>query len=221
MQAGVVVFPINRSLPIALEQIGDIANRVSPIGDPRHEFLPANREGIEAELCGMIEVWKAAECPLDESIKHPMRQWARVIGGILKANGFANFLGNWSLQRSINDSEREALALIAHASPPNQWLRISMIAKTGENQGVMTTLMDARQRESDCSKERQLGVLLSAHRDETLHIEVDDTIKAYVIRRARNGMTGKLATVYLFEPVELPNQSMTATVGQQDTVTLG
>jgi len=34
----------NRSCPVHLEQHGDINGRVSPIGDPRHEFLPLYRD---------------------------------------------------------------------------------------------------------------------------------------------------------------------------------
>jgi len=82
----------NRSCPVHLEQLGDINGRMSPIGDPRNEFLPANRDEILAELCGMIEQWRDAGCPDDTSVKHPMKEWSRVIGGILKANCFQGFL---------------------------------------------------------------------------------------------------------------------------------
>lgn len=191
----------NRSLPIDLEQIGDISQRKSDIGDPRNEFLPAHKDEIEAELCGMIENWKEAGRPLDESARHPMREWARTVGGILKANGFDDFLANWSFQRSVNDSTREALALIAHASPSDQWLRVGAIAKTAVNEGVVGALMDAKHRESERAIERQLGVLLSAYREEPLHIETDDGVRSYTIRKQRNDKTGQLATVYMFEPV--------------------
>jgi len=49
---------MNRSLPIHLAPVGDIQDRVSKIGNPKLEFLPANRDRIEAELRGMIENWK-------------------------------------------------------------------------------------------------------------------------------------------------------------------
>ncbi len=192
----------NRSLPIDLEQIGDIADRKSAIGDPRHEFLPAHRKKIESELCGMIENWKDAGYPLDETVKHPMTEWARTVGGIVKANGFGSFLGNWSLQRSVNDAVREALAIIAHASPHTQSLRVSTIVKTAVNEGVVGMLMDAKHKESERAMERQLGVLLSAHRDETVHLMTDDGVASYTIKKDRNDKTGQLATVYMFVPVE-------------------
>ena len=131
-----------------------------------------------------------------------MKEWAQAVGGILKANGFEDFLANWSLQRSVNDSTREALALIAHASPPDQWLRVGAIAKTAVNEGVVGALMDSKHRESERAIERQLGVLLSAHRDETLHIETDDGVRSYAIRKDRNDKTGQLATVYMFVPAK-------------------
>ena len=59
---------LNRGLPIRLKPIGNIADRVSPIGNPKLEFLPANRVRIEAELRGMIEKWKAAGRPLDTTV---------------------------------------------------------------------------------------------------------------------------------------------------------
>jgi len=195
----------NRSLPIHLEQVGDISNRVSAIGDPRNEFLPANRAEIEAELCGLIENWKDAGSPLDDSVKHTMREWARTLGGILKANGFEEFLGNWGLQRSVNDSEREALAIIAHSESlrdETSPLRVSDIVKAAVTEGVIGTLMDSQHRESERAMARQMGVLLTAHRDETLHLETDDGVRAWVIRKERrNDKNGHLATVYRFETV--------------------
>lgn len=41
---------MNRSLPIHLAPSGNVADRKSPIGNPKLEFLPRNRDRIEAEL---------------------------------------------------------------------------------------------------------------------------------------------------------------------------
>lgn len=51
---------VNRSVQIRLEVTGDLAKRKSPIGDPKNDFLPRNRDRIVGELRGMIERWKAA-----------------------------------------------------------------------------------------------------------------------------------------------------------------
>ncbi len=62
---------MNRGLPIHLDPVGDVAARVSPIGNPKLEFLPGHRDRIEAELRGMVERWKAAGRPLDTKVRHP------------------------------------------------------------------------------------------------------------------------------------------------------
>jgi hypothetical protein len=86
---------LNRSLPIRLAPTGDVTQRKSPIGNPKLEYLPANRRQIETERWGMIDRWLKAGKPLDESVAHyPMGPWAKVIGGILLVNGFKDFLGN-------------------------------------------------------------------------------------------------------------------------------
>lgn len=41
---------MNRALPIRLSPVGDVADRISPIGNPKLEYLPANRLRIEAQL---------------------------------------------------------------------------------------------------------------------------------------------------------------------------
>ena len=43
---------MNRNLPSRLNSVGDVARRQSPIGNPRHEYLPANKRQIAAELAG-------------------------------------------------------------------------------------------------------------------------------------------------------------------------
>lgn len=189
----------NRSVPIDLELIGDINTRACPIGDPRHEFLPTYQSDIEAELLGMIEKWKAAGKPLEKDAKHPMREWAAVIGGILKVNGFESFLENWSMQRNINDTIREALGLIASATPPNTWVRVEDLVHTAVDEGVVNALMEPRHRVAEKAMVRQLGVVLSGHQDETFVVESDDGVKKFILRKTRNTSTGKAATVYMFE----------------------
>ena len=190
----------NRSLPIHLELVGDVSHRRSPIGDPRHEFLPQHRAEIEAELLGLVETWKENGRPTDTTVQHPMRAWAATIGGILKANGLNDFLTNWSIQRGVNDAVREAIGLLAIASEPDRWLRLDSLVRTAVDEGVIQALMEQRHRASHRSMMRQLGVVLTAHRDETLSVETDDGIKSFILRRDRNTQCGgQLATVYRFE----------------------
>jgi hypothetical protein len=100
---------LNRSLPIHLSPVGDVASRRSPIGNPKLEYLPAHREEIAAEVRGMVVRWRESGRPLDESVRHPFTEWARVVGGILQVNGFTQFLGNYQARRTTQDPLREAI----------------------------------------------------------------------------------------------------------------
>ena len=117
---------LNRALSIHLAPKGSVLDRECPLGDPKLEFLPKHRPQIEAELHGMIARWTAAGCPLDEDVKYPMTHWARTIGGILKFNGFTDFLANAATRKSADDPIREALAILGAAKPnksqrPGEW----------------------------------------------------------------------------------------------------
>ena len=108
---------MNRGLPVHLNPVGNVADRVSPIGNPRLEYLPANRERIAAELRGMVERWKAAGQPLDEDVRHPFSVWAKRVGGILRVNGFRGFLGNYGVRKTVDDPLRQGSRTPWGASP--------------------------------------------------------------------------------------------------------
>ena len=110
---------MNRALPIHLNPVGNIADRVSPIGNPKLEYLPAHCEQIEAEFRGMIERWKEKGRPLDQTIRHPFTDWARTVGGILMVNGFADFLANYSQRRTADDPLRRGLGILARRGRTN------------------------------------------------------------------------------------------------------
>ena len=139
---------LNRSLPVHLAPHGDVHDRDTAIGNPKLEFLPKNRDRIEAEFRGLIESWKEAGCPVDESIKHPMSRWAKTIGGILMVNGFTDFLANYGTRKSADDPVREALAILGATKPdkqvrPNEW------AKLAVDQGLARTLFSPVERDSE------------------------------------------------------------------------
>ena len=75
-----------------------VAERKSPIGNPRFEFLPKHKEQIASELHGMIERWNLAGQPLDNEVRHPFSAWAKTVGGILKFNRFRDFLANYGVR---------------------------------------------------------------------------------------------------------------------------
>ena len=158
---------LNRALLIHLAPKGNVQDRQPSIGNPKYEFLPQNQERIEAELRGMIDRWKKQGSPLDETVKHPMTPWARTVGGILKANGFSDFLANYATHSIVDDPVREALAILAGAAPgkelkPCEWAKIAV------EQGVSRTLFSANDRDTAKSRgTRGIGVVLKKHIDET------------------------------------------------------
>lgn len=103
---------LNRALPIHLNPIGNIADRNPAIGNPKLEYLPANREQIAAELRGMVERWKDEGQPLDEDVRHPFGPWAKTVGGILKVSGFTDFLSNYGSRKTADDPVRRGLGIL-------------------------------------------------------------------------------------------------------------
>ena len=164
---------LNRGLPIHLEPVGDVAARVSPIGNPKLEFLPAQRDRIEAELRGMVEKWKDAGRPLDAAVKHPFGPWAQAVGGILAVNGFLDFLGNYTTRKTAAEPVRRALGLLG-AARPDAWLRAAEWAGLAQALGLAGAIIPEAGRATDVGRERGMGVALSDHRDETFAAETED-----------------------------------------------
>jgi len=150
---------LNRALPIRLAPTGDVTQRKSPIGNPKLEFLPANRNQIEAERWGMIERWVEAGKPLDESVAHyPMSVWAKTIGGILQVNGFKDFLGNFSASRAAADPIRGAISILAFYAAGRP-MRAGSLATKAIAQGLAKTLLGVDPTNA-AACERQMGITL-------------------------------------------------------------
>ena len=133
--------------------MGNIADRVSPIGNPKLEYLPAHCEQIEAEFRGMIERWKEKGRPLDQTIRHPFTDWARTVGGILMVNGFADFLANYSQRRTADDPLRRGLGILG-AARPDEWLTASDWSRLVVNLGLVTALIPEADRATDPGRAR-------------------------------------------------------------------
>jgi len=150
---------MNRSLSIHLAPVGDVQDRQSDIGNPKLEFLPQNRERIEAELNGMIQRWVEAGSPLDMDVRYPMIGWARTIGGILKVNGFEGFLANYGSRKSADDPIREAISILGGAKP-GKALRPMAWANLAVEQGLAKILFPANERDTPKGRERAIGRIL-------------------------------------------------------------
>ena len=161
---------LNRSLPIRLAPTGDVTQRMSPIGNPKLEYLPTNRRQIEAERWGMIDRWVKAGRPLDESVAHyPMGPWAKVIGGILLVNGLKDFLGNYSATRAVADPVREALAVLAFHNA-GSWKRTGELVKSAVKEGLTKTLLPGVDAANEGAAVRALGHLFNRYTDETFTV---------------------------------------------------
>lgn len=176
---------LNRSLPIHLNPIGNIADRQSPIGNPRLEFLPKYREEIAAELRGMVLRWKEAGQPLDKDVRHPFSPWAATIGGILMVSGFEGFLTNCRTRKTLDDPLRKALGILGSGAEAREWRRPEEWARDSVRLGVSKQLITAADHESTEGKKRGIGVTLSAHRDETFKVETDTAVITVRLEKRR------------------------------------
>lgn len=101
----------SRGMPIRLYYEGDPATRVFSGPNPL-EYALAYRAEILAELFGLVEWWKSRGRPLG-SRRHRCEYWAQIIGGILEACGFPEFLGNAAEAAAEFNSELGDLAALA------------------------------------------------------------------------------------------------------------
>jgi hypothetical protein len=160
---------LNRCLWIHLAPEGDVHQRRSPIGNPKHEYLPAHQGQMEAELHGLIARWRAAGCPLAD-VYHPMTAWAKAIGGILKLAGYTGFLANYGQAARQIDPHRRAVALLGAARPgvplrPAEWAQLAV------GQGLARTLFSNADRDTPAGRERAIGVVFKRYLE--LPLEAD------------------------------------------------
>ncbi len=193
----------NRSLPIHLSPRGSIHDRKSSIGNPKLEFLPQNRDRIEAELRGMIERWRLAGMPRDETANHPMTPWARTVGGTLMVNGFADFLGNRQRRRTADNPLHEALGILG-ASAVGSPLRPSEWAAKAVELGLARTLFLATERDTEKGRERAIGVTLSRYLEETFDVPTEtQDLRLRLSGGSRRWTHGRNPHVrYVFSPLD-------------------
>lgn len=193
---------LNRALPIHLNPVGNIADRKPAIGNPKLEYLPANREQIAAELRGMVERWKDADQPLDEDVRHPFGPWVKTIGGILMVSGFTDFLANYGSRKTADDPVRRGLGILA-LSKPDVWLGASEWAKLAVDHGVDKAVVPTADQGNDVSRTRGIGVVFTNHRDEQLLVEAEDgaTVSFQLMKARRRWNEGEPQVRYQFRSV--------------------
>lgn len=190
---------LNRSLPIHLAPVGDVASRRSPIGNPKLEYLPTHRREIAAELRGMVERWKAEGCPPDLTVRHPFTAWARAVGGMLRVNGFEHFLANYGSRRTSQDQLRQAIGELAASvfkdaefleRGQEGWVTASDWADAATKLGLIPALVPGPNRQTERGKQRAIGVVFSAHRGETFAVETEDERLVFQLEKARRRFDG-------------------------------
>jgi hypothetical protein len=101
----------SRGMPIRLYYEGDPSTRVFNGPNPLAYALEY-RAQILAELFGFVELWKSRGRPLSKR-RHRCEYWAQLIGGILEACGFPEFLCNAAEAAAEFNSELVDLAALA------------------------------------------------------------------------------------------------------------
>jgi hypothetical protein len=179
---------LNRCLPIRLQSTGNLLDRIARakamLGgmDVKNEWLPAHRDRIEAELWGMIDRWQEKGKPLDKDVHHPMRPWAQTVGGILRVNGFTDFLLNYNATGSAADRKREGLGILAfHAGATKR--RAEDMAKFIIKHGLAKTLLVGVDTANGPACQRAAGVTLSKYAEETFVAQTATQCISYVLKK--------------------------------------
>jgi len=96
-----------------------------------------------------------------------------VVGGILKVNGVRGFLANYGKRRVADDPVRAAIGLLGASHHEENWYKPDDLAREATKLGLVKQLIPVGDQESFESKKRGLGVVLTAHRNETFLVETE------------------------------------------------
>ena len=105
---------MSRGLPIRLAYEGPTGSRTFSGPEPL-DFARQNRLVLLAELAGFVVRWTQAGRP-DGVRPHRCHRWAQLIGGILRANGFPDFLDNYEAASGEFNSDLDDLGVLASAA---------------------------------------------------------------------------------------------------------
>lgn len=106
-------------------------------------------------------------------MKHPFSPWAKTVGGILKVSGFTDFLANYATRKTLDDPVSSGLALLGQKQP-DTWLSATDWARLAVDLGLVKTIVPPADRDNEAGRIRGVGVVLSAHRDETFAADDDN-----------------------------------------------
>jgi len=105
---------VSRGVPVQFHFEGDPRTRDFADRDPA-AYAMQHRTEILGELAGMVIHWNQRGRP-PGTARHRCVAWAQVIGGILQANGFPEFLQNLDEAAAEFNSDLDELAALAEAA---------------------------------------------------------------------------------------------------------
>lgn len=110
---------VSRGLPVRLQHDGRPEDRTFAGPHPL-EFARDHRLEILGEVAGLVERWTADGRP-DGRRGHRLTEWARVVGGVLAANGLSDFLANYQEAAAEFDAGHDDLVALFElaAGEPN------------------------------------------------------------------------------------------------------
>jgi hypothetical protein len=176
---------LNRSLPIHLSPTGNVTERELPIGNPKLQFLPRERNRIAAELRYMVERWRGAGMPRNTSVRHPFTEWAEVVGGILQVNGFESFLDNYRTRQVSGNPLREALAILGASRAGSDWLPPETWVREMTQLNLDDRIIQRGDRGGAAALQRGIGKVLSAHVGETFTFDTEAEVLTLRLEKHR------------------------------------
>lgn len=161
---------ITRSILVNLHHEGNPTARTFNVVDPEG-YAIQYRDEILAELCGMVERWKAAGMPLASTqSRFNKKGWGNIIGGILAANGEPDFLTNASEAAEQMDAARREFGELVEAMakhPQGTWTSAELVSLAQQNGLLSEELGDKSAR----SKSTRMGVLTTRYVAERFELE--------------------------------------------------
>ena len=110
--------------------------------------------------------------------------WAKTVGGILKANGFTDFLANYGQRKTSDDPLREGLGILG-AACHSEWKRANVWSDHIAQLGLAKRVIPPGDQDSNEGRTRGAGVVLSTHRDETFIAETEQERLTLHLQRKR------------------------------------
>ncbi|WP_145093217.1 hypothetical protein [Anatilimnocola aggregata] len=207
-----------RSCAIQFAFEGDPTKRSFGDRSP-HEYAMRHRGEILGELFGMLDRWTQAGRPPGER-PHRLAKWARIVGGILLANGLPEFLVNQDCVIQQFDASADQLAALAEAvlksgngpfvrtdsSPlPAEGLVAERALAAGDWVGFFITADIDRERlqtaKSEHSRATIVGNILSPLVSRTVEVQVRPPVTATL--QSITGRSKRKSYYFVFEALSL------------------